>query len=385
MRICFANILFSKKDERGGLGSYLADLSVELANRGHQVTVITSGPKTQYTDSGVRVIQLGEVRKFYRPWQLLNPIYLFQRLVYMARLARYVLRSEFDVVEVAEAGFEPLFLVGFRKSPLITRMHGNFRYIYGHQRLTFLMDQLERWMVRHSDGLSAPSLSYAATIAHEYNIPRERIKIIPYGIRMRPLLNLQKVDVAADHPQMNNKKIVLLSVGSSPHRKGATVLIEAAARLTQEPLLCLLLCSDQQFLDSVRVPDNVLVLGNVERAYFYSLLSASDVVVFPSTFESFSIATREAMLLNKIIVVSRHVPLDDVARDYPRAVVLPTLDPVELADTLRALIHDQMRFPDVDREWHQRLIAEYDLSRIADLTIDFYQQVVSQFPRRSTG
>ena len=52
------------------------------------------------------------------------------------------------------------------------------------------------------------------------------------------------------------------------------------------------------------------MLDPLDKADFHALLAASEVVVLPSEFESFSIATYEAMLLDRALIVSRHVPLE---------------------------------------------------------------------------
>ena len=116
---------------------------------------------------------------------------------------------------------------------------------------------------------------------------------------------------------IEGKRIVLLSVGDSPERKGAPVFFEAARRFDDPTLQFVLLCSDQEFLARSRVPSNVLVLPSLDRSAFYALLRVAAVAVFPSQFESFSIATHEAMLLGRHIIVSSHVPLDGLAASYP--------------------------------------------------------------------
>ena len=63
MKISFLNMLYSKgKEEGGGLVTYLENISKAMADLGHDVTVVTSGPKNgMYYQGNVRVAQVGDV------------------------------------------------------------------------------------------------------------------------------------------------------------------------------------------------------------------------------------------------------------------------------------------------------------------------------------
>jgi len=383
MRICFINILYSKKDERGGQGAHIADLSLALSKRGHEVTVITSGKGEPYYDHSVKVIPLGKVDKYSRPSQLLNPIYLFQRLSYMFRMTKFVLKSDFDVVEAAEGGFEHLFLLLFRRCALITKLHGNFRYIYAQKNLLAdVIEKLEAWAVSKSDGIYTSSVAYAKSLSNDYKIPLERIKIIPYGIDVSEMSDLRRIDLKQEYPVIKDKKLILLSVGSSPVRKGAPVFIEAASKLKQETnLFFILLCGDKRFLDQTKIPDNLLILPNLDRRQYYSWISCSDIVVFPTRFESFLIALREAMLFNKAVIISAHVPLEGIDREYPKYSVLQKIDPALLAEAILEMANGDEGDSEIDGEFHRVLKDKYDIGRVADTTIAFYEEIIEAYKK----
>jgi glycosyltransferase involved in cell wall biosynthesis len=291
-------------------------------------------------------------------------------------MTRYVLKSGFDIVEAAEGGFEQLFLVLIRKSLTITKLHGNFRHIYSSTTsLGRIMEKLEAFAARRSDGIYTSSLAYARSISNEYKIPLERIKIIPYGIDLSGLDNFETQDLRQRYPTIANKKVIFLTVGSSPERKGARIFVEAAKRVEESQLMFVLSCSDPRFFEAPELPQNLLILPNLERAEFYNWLAQSDVIVFPSQFESFSIAVREAMLFGKAIVVSPQIPFEGVDTEYPRHYILPAIEPALLANAVLEITNGGSNFPAVGPEFHSRLKNNYDIRRVAQATLDFYKEV----------
>jgi glycosyltransferase involved in cell wall biosynthesis len=301
----------------------------------------------------------------------------------MLRTSVYIFRSKFDIIEAAEGGFEQLFFIFLKKCPIVTRLNGNFRYIYMIRcPFTYLVDKLENFVVKKSDNIISPSLSYAKTISRDYRIPFKKIRVIPYGINIRNINEFKKEDIKIRYPKSIGKKLILLSVGDSPRRKGADMFIKVASGIPQDNLLFILLCSKRSLLNFKRLPDNLLLLGNLNRDNFYSLICASEIIVFPSYFESFCIAVREAMLFNKIIVVSQNVPLDEMENKYSKLVILKSINPNELASTILNIVGQEKKFPDIDEELRQYLINKYDISKIGGVTEDFYKKTFEEFKKK---
>jgi glycosyltransferase involved in cell wall biosynthesis len=378
VKICFINILYSKLNERGGLGAHIQDLSRALARRGHQVTVLTSGSEGVREDRGVKVVSLGKVRRYSRPIQLLNPVVLLQRLRYMIRATRYALKASFNVIEAADGGLEQLFLVLLRPCPIITKLHGNFRYIYARRGLlTRVVEMFEAAVVRRSNGVYTSTDSYAGLIAADYRIPLPNIEIIPYGIDITDVDGDRELLLERRYSNVNGKKIIFLTVGSSAIRKGAEVFLEVARTSTRDDLLFVLSCSDLAFLSRMKVPGNVLILPNLDRNEFYEWLSRSTVVVFPSHFESFSIAVREAMFFGKPIIASVNVPVEGLDAVYPRLLKLSMIEPIALSAAISNAASGCL--PEADAAFMSRLRNKYDINRVAETTEAYYQEIVARF------
>lgn len=380
MKICFVNILCSKEDQSGGLGSHIFDLSKELSRLGHEIVIITSGPRKTSFVSGIKILQMGRTEKFICLHQLFNPLYLFRRLLYMLRATAYILNSDFDIIEAAEGGFEHLFLIHLKKCPIVTKLYGNFKYIYGLKiPLVYFVDKLEKFVTKNSDGIIAPSFSYATTISKDYRIPLEKIMIIPFGINIQRITSFNKTDTRFKYPQTIGKKIVMLSVGDSPQRKGADIFIKSAFKIQQDNIFFILICSDRNKLNFKKMPRNFLLLENLNKSDFYSLISDSEIVVLTSYFESFSIVVREAMMFNKVIIISKNVPLDEAENKYPNLIILKNICHLELAKTISEVNEDRKQLCGIDQKLRAYLIDKYDIRKIAGLTLNFYNETVKNY------
>lgn len=378
VKIGFCNILYSKKNDRGGLGAHIHDLSQQLAEYGHEVTILTSGPEKQYLEGNVRVVQLGKVSRFSGGWQLLTPFFWFRRVSYMFKLTRYIRRNHFDVLESAEGGAEQLLVILQHPCAVVTKLHGNFRNIYNRRYFSRVVEFFERIAAAKSDGVYTSSVSYAETISSEYKIPLKTIRIIPYGIRIGDLCGqTRQLEAFVKQRKTVASRTVLLSVGSSPVRKGATLFLEAASILEDQGIQFFLLSSDNSFNATIRIPENLINLGNLDRSRFYSVLSDADIVVFPSHFESFGIAAYEAMLLGKIVIISKNVPLEGSARNYNRCFVLETLTSRALANTIRDVFAGIIKFPPPDPETLKQMKEEYDIKNIAGAVLSFYEEILA--------
>jgi glycosyltransferase involved in cell wall biosynthesis len=385
VKIGFLNILYSKPAERGGLGAHIVTLSRELARRGHAVTVITSGNQPPSIEHGVTILPVGPVERYEGASQLVRPSYVRRRLAYMWRAAQAIRNVEFDLVEVADGGVEHLFLLGQRPCPLVMKLHGSFQHIYRPPRgLSAAMLTLEGYALRHTNAIYTSSEQYASTVAQAYHMPREHIRVIPYGIDLRDLCAEPRLRATDRWPALAGKRIVLLSVGGSVVRKGAPIFVEMARRYQDLDVRFVLLCSDVAAIRGLAPPANVLVVNTLDRRDFYGLLAASDVVVFPSEFESFSIATYEAMLLGRAVVVSRSVPLEGPARAYPRRLTLDRLDADCLGDAVRQMLAGAADTCALRPEQLAELRRAFSIEAVGEQTLSFYEEVVDHYRRSAT-
>lgn len=78
--------------------------------------------------------------------------------------------------------------------------------------------------------------------------------------------------------------------------------------------------------------DFVTFQGVRKRSELFKYYQHSDIVVFPSFFETFGLVALEAMIFNKKIVLSNRGALPEVVFGYPNSIFINNINPLELAN-----------------------------------------------------
>jgi glycosyltransferase involved in cell wall biosynthesis len=84
--------------------------------------------------------------------------------------------------------------------------------------------------------------------------------------------------------------------------------------------------------------ESVTFLGAVNHDVVLETLRRADIFVLPSEYESFGVATAEAMAAGLPVVVTRTTGCLDLVEDGKTGFLVPVGDPVVLASRLRELI-----------------------------------------------
>lgn len=127
---------------------------------------------------------------------------------------------------------------------------------------------------------------------------------VPYSIVFNPL-SLEVMHRAASAEgvrPLNSPPVILFGGGGNPI-KGGQELIEAFARLPAGSARLILAGRNVEKLAGLPCP-GIEVLGEVPAAHFFDLMLAADLVTMPSYDEPFGLIAQEAMLLQKLLVLS---------------------------------------------------------------------------------
>src|SRR5581483_3798470 len=108
--------------------------------------------------------------------------------------------------------------------------------------------------LRVSDALYTASIQYAATAAREHAIPPARIQVIPYGLDLGALDRACHAPLAERFPALAGRRLVVLSVGTAPGRKGAGVFLQAARACADRGALWVLVSSQPELLGQTAMP-----------------------------------------------------------------------------------------------------------------------------------
>ena len=177
---------------------------------------------------------------------------------------------------------------------------------------------LTRLSVRRARRLIAVSESTKRDLIRHYQLPPERVDVVPNGVddHFRPW---SEAEIAAFRTRKGLPERFLLFVGTLEPRKNVVGLIQAYARLPQ-PRPPLMLVGGKGWLYD-EIFTRVETLGLSDEVHFVGYVSAEDLpgwynaarlFVYPSLYEGFGLPPLEAMACGTPVVASNASSLPEV-------------------------------------------------------------------------
>ena len=241
-----------------------------------------------------------------------------------------------------------------RAGALIQRNGGIFICDRGstHQRYQeqLLSDEFKRWGVdtppsdprdtrreeaiyAACDAITVPSTMAARSFV-EMGVPREKVHVIPYGVR------LESFQPTAEPPADG---FDILFAGAVGLRKGVPYLLDAFARLRHPRKRLRIVGAVQEDIRKI-LPSlplaNVEMLGTLPQPSLAALMSRSHVLALPSIEEGLALVQAQAMACGCPVVCSTNTGGEDLFTDEVEGFIVPIRDPFTLAERLQRLADD---------------------------------------------
>lgn len=412
MRI--ALLSYRSKPHCGGQGVYVRHLSRGLAELGHQVEVFSGQPYPELDpsvtltpvpsldlyqeDDPFRTPHLRELRDVIDlaevgiMWTAGFP----EPLTFSLRAARMLRarRGDFDVVHDNQClgyGLLSLQRAGF---PLVTTVHHPITHdrrveldaATGWRRLG-----VRRWygflrmqgrVARRLPELLTVSSSSAADISNDFQVSRDRIRVVPLG-----------VDTATFRPRETPRvpgRIVAVASADMP-MKGVSHLLEAVAKLHTEREVELVLVAKptpggatERLIDELAIGSVVRTVSGLDDSELAELLASAEVACVPSLYEGFSLPTVEAMACGTPLVASRAGAIPEVVgADGECADLVPPGDSEALARALAEQLDDPNRRQRLGEAGRKRVLRTYSWESVAAATVECYAEAIERTGRGS--
>jgi len=261
---------------------------------------------------------------------------------------------------------------------------------------------IERTAYENADGVIAVSRAMKADVQELYGVAPDRVRVIHNGIDpdeyqpRRAPATLRRLGVDPDAPfvlfvgRITRQKGILHLVRAIRHTDaGVPVVLCAGAPDTPE-----IAAAMTRLVNDVRGDGHANVLWIPEmlpREDLIALYSHAAVFVCPSVYEPFGIINLEAMACETPVVAAAvggipeivvHgetgllVHFDAESKDSPEP-----RDPEgysrALAAAVNELLHDPERRLTMGKAARRRVVEHFSWKHIADLTLDFYRQLLS--------
>ncbi|MEX2043400.1 MAG: glycosyltransferase family 1 protein [Patescibacteria group bacterium] len=171
-----------------------------------------------------------------------------------------------------------------------------------------------RLSVRRASTVIAPSRAVALEIGSEYDVPANKMRVIPNGFDAKPFVGLTAKSVAAVMKKYRINDPYLIYTGRLEARKNVSRVVEAFYRLRDSGLfggqLVLVGNPGAGYEDIRRMigkrpsPEYVVHTGYVDDTERSALLKGARALVFPSLHEGFGIPVLEAFAAETPVVTA---------------------------------------------------------------------------------
>ena len=362
----------------GGVNSHVTQLSGELRNRGHDVSVIApqSTPNSQALQlSDQRVIPMGRSVPLSAGGSKAR-VTLDVRLY--RRVRGLMHRERFDVVHLHEplAPLLPLMVLQHSNAVNVGTFHA-----YSHRAHLYRMTRraVGRWQRRLHGRIA---VSPAARDFVSPHFPGYAYHVIPNGI------DFQRFADARAFPNLLDRRANILFVGRKDERKGLRYLLEAFLILQtrlDNPRLIIVgpgepdrECSALLAKANAANPDCVMVTGPVSSSDLPRYYASADLFCSPATGgESFGIVLLEAMAAGAPVIASDIDGYRNVVSHDDNGLLVPARDTGAIANAILSVLNDQSlsaRLTESGRHAAER----YRWENVASQVEDYYRQCIEE-------
>ncbi|MCE9544079.1 MAG: glycosyltransferase family 4 protein [Planctomycetia bacterium] len=292
--------------------------------------------------------------------------------------------------------------------PIIVTLQGDDQFLdallppYRDEALAEL-----RRIARDVDGFIVHSRFYAEAMATHFEIPRERIHVVPLGLSLedfdapppvsgRALAPGPPASPAAATATPPAASAVPLTVGYLARicpAKGLHMLVDAFLRLRRMPGMAAvrlrvagwLGASDQAYFDGLKSrvaaaagPDALQYDGAVDRAGKLAFLRGVDVLSVPTTMaEPKGRYVLEALAAGVPVVQPRHGAFPEMLEQTGGGVLFEQGDLAALADALYGLLSDPVRRKELGEQGRRGVREHHTDERSAQATLEVYRRVMA--------
>jgi N-acetyl-alpha-D-glucosaminyl L-malate synthase BshA len=362
----------------GGSGAVAAELGKKLAERGHDVHVVSYRLPFRLGD-------LQDNIRFHEVDISSYPLFEYppHDLALAAKMAEVAREERLDLFHVhyaiphAIAGFLAQKMLGDAAPRLATTLHGTDITIVGQDRSFF---EITQFGIQVSDGVTAVSEFLKRMTLDEFGVGDKEIEVIPNFV------DLALFERGCAHQKPNafapSGERILLHVSNFRPVKRVLDTVRILERVNREVPSVLLLVGEgperssaQALARRLGVEDRVRFLGRHDSVE--DLTKIADVFLLPSELESFGLSALEAMACGVPVVGSDAGGLPEVVKHTETGFLLPVGDIEGMATRTIEVLKDHEYWRAMSCAGRRRAEALFGADRIVSQYERFYERVLA--------
>jgi N-acetyl-alpha-D-glucosaminyl L-malate synthase BshA len=365
----------------GGSGVVATELGRFLAQRGHEVHFISIAMPFRLDPQPTQNIYFHEVQSMNYP-VLPGELYgisIASKTVQVAQdYSLDIVHAHYAIPHAISAWLaREVAGDGCRRFKMVTTLHGTDITLVGRAPSFY---PVAKFAIERSDAVTTVSSWLRCETIREFGVRRE-IEVIPNFVdestfRRRPDCPLHSYFAP------NGEKLLLHASNFRPVKRLPDVIHVFAKVRAQMPAKLLLIGDGperdnaSQLARTLKVQDDIFFLGKQER--IEKFFACSDLMLFPSQYESFGLAALEAMAAENVVIASRGGGLPELIEHGVDGFLADVGDVETMAALAVEILRDDTRRKEMGKRARQKTIDKYEPAAIVPMYEQLYEKVLRE-------
>ena len=362
----------------GGSGAVATELGIHLADLGHEVHFISYAQPFRL-DHFREGIFFHEVEMDHYPL-FEHPPYSLALAVAIHDTARQqgldLVHVHYAIPHATSAWIAEEMLRGERDLKIVTTLHGTDITLVG---LHPSFQAITQFSILRSHGLTSVSEFLKDRTVEDFNVPGERIRVIPNFIDPRIFRRGKEPCHRATLAPGGER--IIMHVSNFRAVKRIPDVVEVFAGIQKEIPARLVFVGDGperprgvERAEELGVADKVLFLGKHQSVD--ELLACADLFLLPSKNESFGLAALEALACGTPVIGTDMGGLPEVVTHGETGFLYPIGDTEAMAEGALSLLKDQARWTRFSEAGRDDAVRRFSSDRVVPLYEDLYRDVI---------
>ncbi|MCJ7833169.1 MAG: glycosyltransferase family 4 protein, partial [Deltaproteobacteria bacterium] len=207
----------------------------------------------------------------------------------------------------------------------------------------------------------------------EFNIPRQRFKVVPNGINTELFYPLPEI-------QREKNRIIVTNSADMP-LKGLDYLLKAVKEVSNTHEVDLTVVGEPKkdgrivkLIRDLGIGHRVTFTGRIDNGNFVRTYARATMAVIPSLYEGFGLPAGEAMACGVPVISTSGGALPEVVGDA--GLVIPPADFMALAEAIKELLDNPDKARTLGEAGLKRVHQFFTWEKAAQATVEAYRETI---------
>jgi glycosyltransferase involved in cell wall biosynthesis len=253
-----------------------------------------------------------------------------------------------------------------------------------HSPDSFSINGIEWWSTYEADRVIVCSQSMKSEICDHFNLPREKVDVIPNAIEPRNYQTSSNPEEVRKRYGIGWGEKLVLCVGRLVPQKGIEYFIRAIPKIAKQyPNAKYIIVGEGWSRDLLEAEsracghaDKIRFTGFAPDKEVIDLMTSADVLVVPSIYEPFGIVALEGMATGVPVVASKVGGLAEVIEHDRTGLFVYPREPESIAWGITRILSDPDHANWLANNAREKLHNAYSWEAVAMKTVEVYKKVV---------